>query len=101
MYQLEFLTDGSADVGNVPIDSIMFVDVLQNLSSIMDTGGPYKLELDVKKQILSEYKSRDLAFSGGIDSNLHVNDELLPMDQSEYRCKKRKRAMVSVLNPVF
>ena len=61
MYYLLNLLDGSPSLSEVPVESVMFVDVLQNLSGLLDRSGPYSIDSDMKRQIMDEYKKKDSA----------------------------------------
>ena len=58
-YEMEFNSDGSPHSSQVPTESVMFVDALLNSSTLLNSAGPYSLDEDMKRQIMTEYRSRD------------------------------------------
>ena len=50
---------GSKYTSVLDVQSVMFSDCLINTSVTGDRGGPYVLEIDVKKQIMEAYTERD------------------------------------------
>ena len=59
----EFVLESPAQFSVLDVDSIMFCDVLRNLSDSGHRGGPYSLDVDSRKQIMTAYKERDSALS--------------------------------------
>ena len=51
--------DGSPYLSSVPVDSIMFADVLENLSPEDNREGPYKMSNFVKQDIVKAYEEQD------------------------------------------
>ena len=51
--------DGSPYLSSVPVQSIMFADVLENLSPENIRDGPYKMQSFVKSEIDKAYEERD------------------------------------------
>ena len=47
-YILDYLPNGSPYTSSLPMESVLFSDILQNQSSTLDRRGPYKLDPDVK-----------------------------------------------------
>ena len=58
-YVLHFNADGSPYVSSVPVESIMFMDVLENSSSENKRDGPYLLDKVVRQEVMNAYKERD------------------------------------------
>jgi hypothetical protein len=59
-YVLHTKSDGSPYLSSVSVESIMFSDVLENLSLVNDKSGPYVMQNFVKQEITNAYKDRDL-----------------------------------------
>ena len=59
-YVLHTKADGSPYLSSVSVESIMFSDVLENLSLANDRSGPYVMQNFVKQEITNAYKERDL-----------------------------------------
>jgi hypothetical protein len=59
-YVLHKKADGSPYLSSVAVESIMFSDVLENLSLNNDREGPYVMQNFVKSEITNAYKERDL-----------------------------------------
>ena len=58
-YVLHLNRDSSQYISSVPVKSIMFADVLENLSPEDDREGPYKLSNFVKQEIVRAYDEQD------------------------------------------
>ena len=58
-YRLHVNADGSPYISSVPYASIMFSDVLLNMSKNGDRNGPYSLDDTIRKEIFKAYKDRD------------------------------------------
>ena len=58
-YVLHLNRDGSPYLSLVPNESIMFADVLENLSPVDAREGPYKLSNFVKQEIVKAYEEQD------------------------------------------
>jgi hypothetical protein len=59
-YVLHKKADGSPYLSSVAVESIMFSDVLENLSLNNDREGPYVMQNFVKSEITNAYKEHDL-----------------------------------------
>ena len=59
-YVLHNKPDGTPYLSSVSVESIMFSDVLENLSLDSDRAGPYKMQNSVKSEITNAYRERDL-----------------------------------------
>ena len=59
-YVLHNNADGSPYLSAVSVQSIMFSDVMENLSLSNDRCGPYVMQAFVKQEIIKAYKDRDL-----------------------------------------
>ena len=59
-YVLHTKSDGSPYLSSVSVESIMFSDVLENLSLVNDKSGPYVMQNFVKQERINAYKDRDL-----------------------------------------
>ena len=51
--------DGTPYTSRLEIETIMFSDVLTNISSTGDRGGPYIMDAETVKEIKSAYDERD------------------------------------------
>ena len=58
-YVLHNKADGSRYLSAVSVESVMFADVLENLSGESERSGPYKLQNCVKSEIMNAYVERD------------------------------------------
>ena len=58
-FVLHFHRDGSPYLSSVPVESIMFADVLENLSTNDCREGPYIMQNLVKTEIIKAYEERD------------------------------------------
>ena len=59
VFVLDSKSDGSAYYSVLDVESVMFIDVLRNISYTSNRKGPYVLEVETKKQIVQEYIERD------------------------------------------
>ena len=62
-FVLDSKPDGSVYYSLLDIETVMFVDVLRNISYSSNRKGPYILDPETKKQIFKEYTERDSVFS--------------------------------------
>ena len=60
-FKLHINGDGSPYLSSLEVESIMFADVLQNLSESKSREGPYTLDSYIKQEIVNAYKERDNA----------------------------------------
>ena len=51
--------DGSAYTSKLELESIMFSDVLSNISFAGERSGPYVMDVDTVREIKSAYEDRD------------------------------------------
>ena len=58
-YILHENSDSSPYISSVPYESIMFTDVLRNISETGERHGPYVLDGAVRQEIMKAYKDRD------------------------------------------
>ena len=58
----EFVINTPPQFSVLDIDSIMFCDILRNISD-GNRGGPYSLDVESKRQIMTAYKERDSALT--------------------------------------
>ena len=58
-YILHVNRDGSPYLSSVPVESIMFADVLENMSPTDNRKGPYRMQNFVKAEILKSYEEQD------------------------------------------
>ena len=58
----EFVLNSPPQFSVLDIDSIMFCDILRNISD-GNRGGPYSLDVESKRQIMTAYKERDSALT--------------------------------------
>ena len=58
-YILHENSDSSPYISSVPYESIMFTDVLRNISETGERNGPYVLDGTVRQEIMKAYKDRD------------------------------------------
>ena len=100
-YVPHFLSNGAPDQSEIPIESIMFVDILLNLSPLVDDNGPFALEQDLKLQIMSAYKDQDEDIPIGEEDSVNpfssVVDEFSDCQENYFPQTKRK--FISVQNP--
>ena len=61
---LHVKNDGSPYLSSVPVQSIMFADVLENLCPKDSREGPYKMQNFVKSEIVKAYVERDKNMGG-------------------------------------
>ena len=54
--------DGSAYYSLLDVETVMFIDVLRNLSYSSSRKGPYVLDTETKKQVAKAYAERDSVF---------------------------------------
>ena len=59
IFVLDSKSDGSAYYSVLDVESVMFIDVLRNISYSSNRKGPYVLEIETKKQIVQAYLERD------------------------------------------
>ena len=58
-----YVIDVDVPYSVLDIDSVMFCDILKNISESGNKKGPYVLETETKKKIMSAYGERDIALS--------------------------------------
>ena len=59
-YVLHNKADGTPYLSSVTLESVMFSDVVENMSVNNDREGPYKMQNCVKSEIMKAYTERDL-----------------------------------------
>ena len=62
-YVIHRADDGTPYYSVLECETIMFCDVLNNISPISDRTGPYAIDRDTKKQIMDAYNERDNNFN--------------------------------------